>query len=103
MGSDRLRAIALAMSTGPGKRHVRAIAQDEVAGMLLSFERPARSPALAGASVLGCGARARLFSDLENCTVANDTGITGRGRKASPEITVKIVRACGGCLGTKSR
>ena len=47
--------------------------------------------------------RARLFSDLENCTVANDTGITGKGRKALTEITVKIVRAHGGCLGTKSR
>ena len=53
----------------------------------------------------------RLFADLENCTVANDTGITGQSRKALPmetpsgvsEITVKIVRAHGGCLGTKSR
>ena len=25
----------------------------------------------------------RLFPDLENCTVANDTGITGRERKLS--------------------
>ena len=64
----------------------------EATRMLLSFERPLRQ-----------SAGRRLFADLENCTVANDTGITGQSRKALPEITVKIVRAYGGCLGTKSR
>jgi hypothetical protein len=80
--------------------------------MLLSFERPARSPALNRTSVPGhWGAGLCLFPDLENCTVANDTGITGQSRKALPvesrqrfpKITVKILRAHGGCLGTKSR
>ena len=48
--------------------------------------------------------RTHLFADLENCTVANDTNITGsRAARPSPKITVKIVRAHGGCLGTKSR
>jgi hypothetical protein len=43
--------------------------------MLLSFERPARLPALGALPELS--AAWRLFADLENCTVANDTGITG--------------------------
>jgi hypothetical protein len=47
-----------------------------------------------------------LFTDLENCTVAN---VNGYHRAQLIElypkskITVKIVRAHGGCLGTKSR
>ena len=46
--------------------------------MLLSFERPARRRRLDGQGPgLSCGAL-RLFADLENCTVANVTGITGR-------------------------
>ncbi len=43
--------------------------------MLLSFERPA----LAGGSLglaTGCRSAHRLSTDLENCTVANKTGIT---------------------------
>jgi hypothetical protein len=43
--------------------------------MLLSFERPA----LAGGSLglaTGCRRAHRLSTDLENCTVANETGIT---------------------------
>ena len=75
----------------------------------------------------------RLFADLENCTVANEIGYQGEdfglhfgeaislgrrsrlyrreNREIPPRerppgffpITVKIVRAHGGCLGTKSR
>jgi hypothetical protein len=43
--------------------------------MLLSFERPAHRRLLAGLNpeLPRC---VRLFADLENCTVANDTGIT---------------------------
>ena len=47
--------------------------------MLLSFERPAKPSSLAEdlrASWAG-PAPPPLFADLENCTVANDTGITG--------------------------
>ena len=64
--------------------------------MLLSFERPA----LAGGSLglaTGCRSAHRLSADLENCTVANKTGITDL---FEDQITVKIVRAHGGCLGT---
>jgi hypothetical protein len=52
----------------------------------------------------------RLSTVLENCTEATSaaidkrrlkTGITGSARAGL--ITVKIVRAHGGCLGTKSR
>jgi hypothetical protein len=71
--------------------------------MLLSFERPARCRWLEDYGPMPACVALRLFADLENCTVANDTGITGRSRKALPKITVKIVRAHGGCLGTKSR
>ena len=87
--------------------------------MLLSFERPASPPALVDLGPRALAARARLFSDLENCTVANDTGIKakrlaafclgeiedfseGKLVRVSP-VTVKILRAHGGCLGTKSR
>jgi hypothetical protein len=72
----------------------------------LSFERPARQAPVRGrfSPLAGVDGGARLFADLENCTVANVTGITGRGLRSSPnKITVKIVRAHGGCLGTKSR
>ena len=46
-----------------------------------------------------------LFTDLENCTVANVNGYhRAQLFGAVPKkITVKIVRAHGGCLGTKSR
>ena len=71
--------------------------------MLLSFERPARCRWREEQDPMPARVALRLFADLENCTVANDTGITGRSRKALPKITVKIVRAHGGCLGTKSR
>ena len=74
--------------------------------MLLSFERPAKLASLAEVrSDPAIGpAPPTLFADLENCTVANDTGITGWEPLGLPtEITVKIVRAHGGCLGTKSR
>jgi hypothetical protein len=67
------------------------------------------------------GRRIRLSTVLENCTEATSaaidkrrlkTGITGpykvevlrKGHQISlGQITVKIVRAHGGCLGTKSR
>ena len=45
--------------------------------MLLSFERPARRRLLAGPGPGHLSGEFRLFADLENCTVANDTGITG--------------------------
>jgi hypothetical protein len=90
--------------------------------MLLSFERPARSRRLAGLRPGPCGSRAHLSADLENCTVANEywvspgesqvnrvfpSRVTGALPTVTPSgvtaITVKIVRAHGGCLGTKSR
>src|SRR3981081_2407840 len=43
--------------------------------MLFSFERPARYRWLAGLRSRASTWRARLFADLENCTVANVTGI----------------------------
>jgi hypothetical protein len=72
--------------------------------MLLSFERPAcrRWPEDFGPR--SSAAAPDSSADLENCTVANDTSYhraNAFGR--SPKITVKIVRAHGGCLGTKSR
>ena len=51
--------------------------------MLLSFERPARRRSSLD-KVPGYAWRVSLFADLENCTVANDTGITGQSRKALP-------------------
>jgi hypothetical protein len=74
-----------------------------MARMLLSFERPAREPVAHRTPRVTHVDALCLLTDLENCTVANDTGITGRSRKALPKITVKILRAHGGCLGTKSR
>ncbi len=71
--------------------------------MLLSFERPARE------------SRGAPPAALENCTVATvavtdhqlwlavpaaTTGITEPPAKAEGSITVKMVRAHGGCLGT---
>jgi hypothetical protein len=49
-------------------------------------------------------ARLRALSpDLENCTVGQiNSGITDRAF-ALGQITVKIIRAHGGCLGTRSR
>jgi hypothetical protein len=73
--------------------------------MLLSFERPAP----AGLPLESSREPAPVLvasADLENCIVVNETtGITGcrpiaRGRQL---ITVKIGRAHGGCLGTRSR
>jgi hypothetical protein len=58
----------------------------------LSFERP-----------LGRIPVQRAFADLENCTVANElSGIT-EPILVMGLITVKIVRAHGGCLGIWSR
>src|SRR5665213_4248321 len=73
--------------------------------MLLSFERPARHASVRGRlRPWPAFVAAYLFADLENCTVANVTGITERELRFSlKKITVKIVRAHGGCLGTKSR
>jgi hypothetical protein len=53
----------------------------------------------------GLPAVASLFADLENYTVANVSGYHRAKviRDLYPKITVKIVRAHGGCLGTKSR
>ena len=47
--------------------------------MLLSFERPAKPDSLAEDLRAPRSGQAPppLFADLENCTVANDTGITG--------------------------
>ena len=64
--------------------------------MLLSFERPASAGGSLGFAT-GCRRTHRLSTDLENCTVANETGITDQ---IVDQITVKIVRAHGGCLGT---
>jgi hypothetical protein len=64
--------------------------------MLLSFERPASAGGSLGLAT-GCRRAHRLSTDLENCTVANETGITDQ---IVDQITVKIVRAHGGCLGT---
>jgi hypothetical protein len=87
--------------------------------MLLSFERPG---VRSGRASLGDAVRMageRLFADLENCTAhhhatfprgvdepkqlgitdpKNLAGSAARGFRV--EITVKIVRAHGGCLGT---
>ena len=88
--------------------------------MLLSFERPAK-PVISRrpSGPVGSPAPPTLFADLENYTVANVIGYLGesftalawRNLMISPmvfpsgntTITVKIVRAHGGCLGTKSR
>src|ERR1035438_10849413 len=94
--------------------------------MLLSFERPARRRRLGVSRPRPPGAE-RLFADLENCTVANEIGYQGEdfglhfgeaislgrrsrlyrreNREIPPRerppgffpITVKIVRAHGGC------
>ena len=83
--------------------------QSTVACMLLSFERPAHRRQL---PVLGTELqvmRTSLLTDLENCTVANVNGyhrvvtsVTAHVSHfgGSRKITVKIVRAHGGCLGT---
>jgi hypothetical protein len=76
--SERIRS--LDMSTEPGRPHCRTSGVGEAASMLLSFERPARRRRVRGPMAPGRRADApRLFADLENCTVANETGITGRG------------------------
>ncbi len=96
--------------------------------MLLSFERPA---ALSWRPA-GCWFEWVFSADLENCTVANMYGyhrarrVLTRGVFGAPpgrlsfvrfpsgnrvgvgemvpfEITVKMLRAHGGCLGTRSR
>ena len=46
--------------------------------MLLSFERPARCRGARTQGPVPACIALRLFADLENCTVANDTGITER-------------------------
>jgi hypothetical protein len=51
--------------------------------MLLSFERPARRRQLAGPRSRAPRGALRLFADLENYTVANVTGITGREPQGS--------------------
>ena len=86
--------------------------------MLLSFERPAHRRWLVGSSEGPGQVRLCLLADLENCTVANVIGYQGDPYQVTLEksmisptvfaqadtaITVKIVRAHGGCLGTKSR
>jgi hypothetical protein len=92
---------ALDMSTGLAGRTL-GFGPHEAARMLLSFERPAHSRRLERTPSREPRAVRDLFADLENCTVANDTGIT-ESRVSGSQITVKIVRAYGGCLGTKSR
>jgi hypothetical protein len=51
--------------------------------MLLSFERPARRRPLEGHQPRVTVGWAHLFADLENCTVANETGITERELSSS--------------------
>ena len=85
---------------------------------LLSFERPASAGHREGRveqtrpSVRATGRRSCLSTVLENCTEATSaaidkrrlkTGITGSEPDLASSwdlITVKIVRAHGGCLGT---
>jgi hypothetical protein len=87
-------------------------------GMLLSFERPGVRSGPRFATRRGTAAGDRLFADLENCTAHHaaafprgehepkQLGITDREasrlwvRVDRVEITVKIIRAHGGCLGT---
>ena len=75
--------------------------------MLLSFERPAHAGlAEDPCGPAGAGVSALLFTVLENCTVANVKRVSPGAislRLYPKKITVKIVRAHGGCLGTKSR
>jgi hypothetical protein len=72
-------------STGPGPGASSA-------GMLSSFERPAR------------GDPARVLStDLENCTAIANERVSPARALELVLITVKILRADGGCLGTRSR
>ena len=91
--------------------------------MLLSFERPASVGVCEDMSLKGVtkmrktDRRYRLSTVLENCTEATSAAIDKRRLKngyhrvraiacigSHPDlITVKIVRAHGGCLGTKSR
>ena len=89
--------------------------------MLLSFERPAsagpREEAPFQAHPINAEAAdvIRLSTVLENCTEATSAAIDKRRLKNGyhralrdltitlGQITVKIVRAHGGCLGTKSR
>ena len=95
--------------------------------MLLSFERPAPAGAREGRRLKAfptharIGRRTRLSTVLENCTEATSAAIDKRRLKNGyhralmvrafrkecqtrmGQITVKIVRAHGGCLGTKSR
>src|SRR5947209_5852974 len=94
------------------RRHKRS-------SMLLSFERPASAGPRAERNKRafarsGAPAGDRLSAVLENCTEATSaaidkrrlkTGITWPAPASSRTglITVKIVRAHGGCLGTKSR
>ena len=73
--------------------------------MLLSFERPAK-PVISRrpSGPAWSPAPPTLFADLENYTVANELWVSpGGAARLFPKITVKIVRAHGGCLGTKSR
>ena len=44
-----------------------------------------------------------VSEELENCTKAKLTGNSSHSRFGAGELTVKIVRANGGCLGTRSR
>ena len=89
--------------------------------MLLSFERPASAGArrtrltMTWPKYARPGRRSRLSTVLENCTEATSAAIDKRRLKNGyhralqdlrvmlGQITVKIVRAHGGCLGTKSR
>jgi hypothetical protein len=71
--------------------------------MLLSFERPVP----AGSAIASIRRPSALSAALENCTVATVTVTISTVTRVSPtglfelgQITVKIVRAHGGCLGT---
>jgi hypothetical protein len=76
------------MSTGPGRcRYTRYRAA------LLSFEGPSTEALRRPAS-----------AELENCTEPKKGLNTHRrARERGAVLTVKIVRASGGCLGTRSR
>ena len=59
---------------------------------LLSFEGPRAEDLRLPAS-----------AELENCTKAKRVICTDRAFERGGQLTVKIVRAHGGCLGTRSR
>ena len=91
------------MSTGRGRGGGRAQSPAPAPRSLLSFEGP-RVEALhlaAPAELENCIKAKRVFCAAR--AFARD-GVQHRPRpRARPELTVKMLRAHGGCLGTRSR